>query len=79
MVEVFKTNVTSTHQARALVNEIQYHFRDYKVNFDLDDCDHILRIESLGIIEPHPVIAFLKNTGVYAEVLTDEPVLLIIS
>ena len=79
MVEVFKTNVTSNHQARVLVEVIQYQFKDYKVNFDLDDCDHILRIESSRAIQPDPLVMFLKDMGVNAEVLSDEPVLLIIS
>lgn len=79
MVEVFKTNVTSNHQARTLVNVIQHQFDDYKVNFDLDDCDRILRIESSRKIEADPVIGLLKDLGVIAEILLDEPLLLIIS
>jgi hypothetical protein len=79
MVEVFKTNVTSKHQARVLVDVIQYHFKDYRVNFDLEDCDRILRIESSQVIEPEPVVDLLKGMGIIAEILLDEPVLLIIS
>jgi len=79
MVEVFKTNVTSIHQASALVDVIRYHFKHYKVNFDLDDCDRILRIESSRKIDPEPVLELLKDMGVTAEVLLDEPFLLIIS
>jgi len=79
MVEVFKTNVTSNHQARVLVNLIQCQFDGYKVNFDLDDCDRILRIESSREINPQPVIELLTDMGVTAEVLLDEPLLLIIS
>ena len=79
MVEVFKTNVTSIRRANNLADVIQQHFKDYKVNFDLDDCDHILRIESPHDVDAEHVIEFLKYIGVTAEVLLDEPFLLIIS
>ena len=72
MVEVFKTNVTSNHQARVIVALVQARFEGYKVNFDLEDCDHILRIESIRIIETDPLIDLLKDIGVKAEVLSDE-------
>ena len=78
MVEVFKTNVTNNHQAQDLVDVIQYHFRDYKVNFDLDDCDHILRIECNREVAIDPMILFLSAMGVDAEVLADETPLIII-
>lgn len=70
MVEVFKTNVTSNHQAKELVNVLEDYFSGYKVNFDLDDCDRILRVEArLKAVEPQPVITLLKQMGVRAEVL----------
>ncbi|HZY79336.1 MAG TPA: hypothetical protein VFE50_07435 [Cyclobacteriaceae bacterium] len=70
MVEVFKTNVTSNHQAKQLVNLIEDYFDGYKVNFDLEDCDHILRVEA-DPVEPNSLIGLLKNMGVRAEVLCD--------
>ena len=73
MVEVFKTNVTSNHQARSLVNVIRYHLEDSKVNFDLEDCDRILRIESSQEIDADSIIKLLNGMGVIAEVLLDEP------
>lgn len=70
MVEVFKTNVTSNHQAKQLVNLLEDYFSGYKVNFDLEDCDRILRVEArLKAVEPQPVITLLKQMGVSAEVL----------
>lgn len=44
MVEVFKTNIKQTQQANHLMNLIQSRFPDYQVNFDLQDCDNILRV-----------------------------------
>jgi len=74
MVEVFKTNVTSNHQARVVVSLIQYHFEGFRANFDLQDCDHILRIEvaSHRKIEVDPVVNLLRDLGVRAEVLPDD-------
>lgn len=72
MVEVFKTNVTSSHQARNLVGVIEDHFDGYKVNFDLDDRDHILRIEVARTVDTDALINLMKDMGVKAEVLPDE-------
>ena len=72
MVEVFKTNVASHLQEANLVRVIEGSFEGYKANFDIDDCDHILRIESVKNIEVTRLICFLKDIGVMAEVLPDE-------
>lgn len=73
MVEVFKTNVNSPCYANMLVYRIQQVFRDYTVNFDLEDCDRILRVKSAsGAVPPRPIIEFLQAQGCVAEVLPDE-------
>lgn len=70
MIEVFKTNVTEQSQASWLVNLIHQYFIDHEANFDLLDCDNILRIKCLsGNIDPSHLILFLKEQGYYAEVL----------
>ncbi|HVM86653.1 MAG TPA: hypothetical protein VMT76_00595 [Puia sp.] len=56
MVEVFKTNVEEPRQAEKLIDILSRNFPAHRINFDLDDCDKILRIESYnnhasGIIE----------------------------
>jgi hypothetical protein len=75
MVEVFKTNVTQLRQARKLVRLVQKTFSGYKANFDLQDVDRILRIESPGWVEEKKVIELLDTAGFTAEVLPDIPVL----
>jgi hypothetical protein len=72
MVEVFKTNVTNDFQAKKLVGVIEDRFDGYKANFDLDDCDRILRIQSSAGIDIDSLTHFLKDMGVKAEVLPDE-------
>ena len=75
MIEVFKTNVTHQDHALVLVREIQKIFRGYQANFDLDDCDRILRIKSPeSAINAKSIIAMLQRFGVDAEVLPDEVV-----
>lgn len=73
MVEVFKTNVQDARQANLLIDQIHKNFMDYKANFDLEDCDNILRVKSTtSYIEPAPVINLLQHFGFIAEVLPDE-------
>jgi hypothetical protein len=72
MVEVFKTNVTDPADAALLVAAIHKVFLSYRANFDLDDCDHILRIKSYsGHINPFPIMVVLKEFGFDAEPLPD--------
>ena len=73
MIEVFKTNVESRDQAKMLIEEIHRNFAGYKANFDLQDCDNILRVKSVAeSIEADCLINFLKDFGFEAEVLPDE-------
>jgi len=45
MIEVFKTNVQEFSEAQKLVALLRKHFPNSKINFDLDDCDKVLRVE----------------------------------
>jgi hypothetical protein len=49
MVEVFKTNVRYKKQARALLGALAKQFPLFRINFDLEDCDKILRVEGENI------------------------------
>ena len=70
-VEVFKTNVADPERAKWLVNQLERNFTNCKVNFDLNDCDRILRVVSEGKIQSDLLIDLLKNAGCKAEVLPD--------
>lgn len=73
MIEVFKTNVNEPLQAALLVDNIHRTFEGYSANFDLDDCDNILRVASAsGEVHTGAVIALLEDSGFVAEVLPDE-------
>jgi hypothetical protein len=76
MVEVFKTNVIEHDDANMLVYHIHQNFGEYKANFDLEDCDRILRVKSsTGQVEAAVLINLLKELGFDAEVLPDESVI----
>lgn len=70
-VEVFKTNVADLERAKWLVDQIESNFANCKVNFDLDDCDRILRVEFENNIQSDLLIDLLKSVGCNAEVLSD--------
>lgn len=73
MVEVFKTDVKDQRQAKRLIDQIHELFSDYTANFDLEDCDKILRIKSAsGNVEACFVITILRDLGFTAEVLPDD-------
>ncbi|HZE83377.1 MAG TPA: hypothetical protein VE035_03665 [Puia sp.] len=74
MIEVFKTDVEDWRQAANLVDEIHSAFHNYTANFDLEDCDRILRVKcASGSVQPSFLIDLLKRSGFNAEVLPDEP------
>ena len=73
MIEIFKTNVQDHAQANNVMREIRNTFKGYEVNFDLEDCDRILRVKSSsGCIEITLLIELLSASGCIAEVLQDE-------
>lgn len=49
IVEIFKTNVQKESDRDHVIAMMQKHFPEYKINFDLEDCDKILRIEGLDL------------------------------
>ncbi|MEP7108625.1 MAG: hypothetical protein ABI760_11595 [Ferruginibacter sp.] len=72
MVEVFKTNVNEKDHANMLIDQIHKNFIDYKANFDLEDCDKVLRVNCKGgSIQAGFLINLLKDFGFSAEVLPD--------
>lgn len=45
MVEVFKTNEENYTDSEEILKTLKKKFPLLKINFDLDDCDKILRVE----------------------------------
>jgi hypothetical protein len=72
-IEVFRTNVTSERHANMLLHQIHTTYADYEANFDLDDCDKILRVKCNGrSVDPAQLIDMLKDYGFDADVLPDD-------
>jgi hypothetical protein len=72
-VEVFKTSVNDTHEAGLIVQEIQRSFSGCRANFDLEDCDHVLRVLCTeDIIESSDVITLVNKYGFSAAELDDK-------
>ncbi len=73
MVEVFKTNVNRPLLAKLLVGMIDGELPGHKANFDLEDCDRILRVVCEGgDIQSARIIELLAGFGCRAEILEDE-------
>ena len=67
-VEVFKTNVLETSQAEELIETLLFHLPDCTINFDLDDCDKILRVKGYKY-SPGYIVQLLNERGFLCELL----------
>ena len=70
MVEVFKTNVQHRELAEQLASVLHGRIDFCKINFDLEDCDKILRVEGKQVCV-ETIIEILNTHGLQCEVLTD--------
>jgi len=68
MWEIFKTNVRKVAEAKKLVILLLDHFPEAKINFDLKDCDNILRVEAKDFV-PEKVMLLVKENGFACNVL----------
>lgn len=72
MIEILATDVQHEHQAQRLLQIIKDIFPGYRANFDLDDCDHILRIVTdEDALDTVAIIGLLEARGFRATVLPD--------
>lgn len=72
MVEVFRTNVNCPEKARHAISKIHKQFSYIHANFDLEDCDKILRIEfSKHESKVNEFLSFIETLDIYAEILPD--------
>ncbi|WP_264538080.1 hypothetical protein [Flavobacterium sp. N1736] len=68
MIEVFKTNVQEMEQSKMIVGKLLEHFPNSIINFDLEDCDKILRIHAVSIPN-NKIIELLNSYGFHCEAL----------
>ena len=68
IVEVFKTNVEEVELSELLIQQLEDQFPDSLINFDMEDCDKILRVEA-SVVTPEKIIQILNSNGYSCEVL----------
>lgn len=68
MVEIFKTNVAEVERSNLLLQRLLSHFPSNKINFDLEDCDKILRVEGENILS-EKIREILNEEGHFCEIL----------
>ncbi|WP_293904671.1 MULTISPECIES: methyltransferase type 11 [unclassified Sphingobacterium] len=67
-VEIFKTNVYRMKDAQRIIATLVSLFSSYKINFDLDDEECILRVESSQLeIETNSIIRKMFEWGYRCE------------
>lgn len=67
-VEIFKTNVADRVQAAGLLSLLAEQFPMLRINFDLSDCDRILRVEGQEIANDL-IIDLVTMRGYYCRLL----------
>jgi hypothetical protein len=68
MVEVFKTNVRRKAHSKKLLSVLSNAYPSHKINFDLSDCDKILRVEGDNV-EAFDIIMLVRKHGSNCEIL----------
>lgn len=68
MVEVFKTDVDKEEEAEAIVRELSEYYPEHRINFDLEDCDKILRVEGRAL-QPRNIITYMNKLSYQCSVL----------
>jgi hypothetical protein len=73
MIEVFKTDVNDSDQAKELIDRIHETFHYCEANFDLQDCDKILRVKGIASErETITIISLVKRLGYDVQILPDD-------
>ena len=65
---MFKTNVQTMEQSEKLVFKLLQQFPTLKINFDLEDCDKILRVENV-YVPIEDIVELLISADIDCEVL----------
>jgi hypothetical protein len=68
MVEAFKTNVQKKRQSKMMLSILSEAFPSFRINFDLADCDKVLRVEG-ECMEALKIMGLVKEHGFSCEVL----------
>ena len=69
MIEIFKTNVQNKTQAKRIIKLLKKVSSEAKVNFDLTDCDKILRVGGITKSYSQTIVNDLNILGFTCEIL----------
>lgn len=67
-VEIFRTDVEDATEAESIILELQIRYPMMKANFDLDDCDRILRVAG-EMVNPEHIIEIMRSFNRICELL----------
>jgi hypothetical protein len=67
-IEVFQTNVQEVSQAEKIIALLLQHFPKSKINFDLEDCDKVLRIEGNNFMAEQ-IVTLVNENGFACKVM----------
>lgn len=68
MIEVFKTDISNNAVAEIIAKHLQNILPEAKINFDLEDCDNILRVEGNSMLV-NTVAQQITALGFYCKAL----------
>ena len=68
-VEIFKTNVSNQQLANQIVGDLKQLYPYYRINFDLEDYDKVLRIEGNNSIDILEILNYGKNHNIHIELI----------
>lgn len=69
MIEIFKTDVQTKTQAKLILEVLKKGFSEARINFDLADCDRILRVDGIDEAGSRVLINDLRRLGFNCEIL----------
>lgn len=68
MVKIFRTNIRHRSTAKKVKDSLLRAYPDHRINFDLEDCDQILRLEG-QMSSSEEIIQHLQKLGHLCEEL----------
>ena len=69
IVEIFKTNVSDQQLANKIIMDLNQLFPDYNINFDLEDCDKVLRVKSPNSINIAGIVRTWTEKDIQIELI----------
>ncbi|MGJ1433016.1 hypothetical protein ACR79M_15690 [Sphingobacterium spiritivorum] len=66
MIKVYKTDVANSDMAYLIVQQLLKKYPGFAINFDLMDCDNVLRVEGQSF-RMDDIVSFLNKIGYNCE------------